>query len=144
MQYRFGTNATITPVISWPAIDDSGAARGDFQFSTALEASWMQLGRRVNYPGFASSGTPFSAFQLGDAIGLAHDFLIRNPSSAYSQLEQHLPMSLVFGGDPAYPIPTSPYAPSATLTAGTTPALRSCSASSTAGFPRQPSPCVRC
>ena len=99
----------MNPTTTWNAFDDNAVTRTDLfnsTFTNSLEASWMQLGRRINYPGYTNATTTFQPYGRTDGLGLIHNFIIRDSSLAPSNLENDLPVSLVNLA------PTSRYDPS--------------------------------
>ena len=94
--YRFGSAnppAGVVGASSVNPIDDTNTARTDFQFNTQAEALWMQLGRRIDNPGYARPGVKCQSMGLSDTLSLANDFVVR-PTSLTSTVESKLQASL--------------------------------------------------
>jgi len=110
---RFSAHPPTGPTAPFIANDDvynnTSLARVDLinkQFSTAMEAYWMQVGRRMTNP--ASTPTGFKTLSASDSAYLARNFILAPTGSSlsnYSTLEQFLPNSLVT------PAPTTAYNP---------------------------------
>ncbi|HSZ58730.1 MAG TPA: hypothetical protein VK797_23880 [Tepidisphaeraceae bacterium] len=92
--------------------------RSDLPIVPYLEASWNGVGRRPKNPGFWGAGSganppgppppvQFSALPLGEALNLAHQFVIADPTARPSVLGQSLPQSL-YQNSPMQPYPASP------------------------------------
>ena len=92
--------------------------RSDLPIVPYLEASWNGVGRRPKNPGFWGAGSganppgpppplQFSALPLGEALSLAHQFVIADPTARPSVLGQSLPQSL-YQNRPMQPYPASP------------------------------------
>ena len=69
--------------------------RDDAPFNSPAEAFWMQLGRRIDNPGFNTTGYRYRALGLGEHAALAYRFVLRNPAMSLSKLETLLPQSLL-------------------------------------------------
>lgn len=77
-EYRFNN---VTPTD--PVADGGGTptVRADFDYQDYYEALWLQLGRRLNNPGWVDTASRFRAPTIGDQIMLAYHFCLVNPSS---------------------------------------------------------------
>ncbi|HXE53400.1 MAG TPA: hypothetical protein VN541_10310, partial [Tepidisphaeraceae bacterium] len=90
-------------VVSNPRTDFNGTA-----FTSALEAEWTQMGRRLKNPGRMGNGpVPFGVLPIGETANLAQNFILRNPNvltpnTSPNLLEQALPNSL-FASSPSVP-----------------------------------------
>lgn len=83
--------------VSLAVVSDAGSARDDLVFATEAEALWMQLGRRLERPGFNELGQRYRAIPLGDAMGLAYPFAVRSRGLVPAVAESLLKPSLVDG-----------------------------------------------
>lgn len=123
--YRFNialTPPSNTPPLTFPVSPyqdyNNSAPRGDFAFDGGgyYDALWMQLGRRLDDPGFSTVPTsPQSAFQslpATEAINLAERFCLRDPSSltypSFLEGQTGIPNSM--GTNPSYAAAAVPYA----------------------------------
>lgn len=94
--YRFkgATTPSATPYVDpTPIGSTSPTARTDFTFTSAQEAAWMQLGRRLGNPGWGGNNRQYQALSLGDSLALAHNFCLVDASATASQIETSLPNS---------------------------------------------------
>ena len=110
---KFGLGGNSPPpslIAPLGALDDTLAQRGDFNYQTALEASWMGAGRKLKDPGYWSingAASQFSPLSINESITLAHNFVIADPTTVSSSiLETWLPQS--FNGRTAPYIPGDP------------------------------------
>jgi len=123
LSYRFGdaTGLSRPPLATsfMPAVDDGTPAlnqpprpRLDLpggNFNTALEAEWMQLGRRLGNPGYRTTGSKYLALAANESTTLARNFILRDPtvpifSASSSILERFLPASV-------FNVPSTAYQP---------------------------------
>jgi hypothetical protein len=94
--FFLGSTTPPTPTQAVAAVDANGNTRTDFaasSFGTAMEAEWMQFGRRIKNPG-STGAALFQAYTRTDLNGLVHTFVVRDPTLGKSLLETDLPNSL--------------------------------------------------
>lgn len=110
--YRFGVTALDSAGTTFVPFNDTpqqAAPRTDFQFSTAQEAVWDMLGRRLGYPcpyPRNANGSQYNSLPLGETAAMAYKFCLA-PSSPSSLLEQFLPFSTAASTTPYLPTQTS-------------------------------------
>jgi hypothetical protein len=115
LAYRFNNTAP-----SPQPIGETGTARTDFSwmgypdptsnFPYYFDQQWMQLGRRLQNPGYVNTTTFFQALPITESMTLARKMVLRDPtalsaSTSPSTLEQRL-FNTAFNF-----APTTPYAP---------------------------------
>lgn len=90
-------------------IDDSGVAHADFTFSPGLGntgstmAQWMQLGRRLDFPGLNFPNRPYQRFPVADTLGMAAGFVVQTPQTGQSITETTLFDALQTGASNSAP-----------------------------------------
>jgi DNA uptake protein ComE-like DNA-binding protein len=99
-----------TPAYPPAVAPKSAQQRSDFSFGTQFEAFWMQLGRRIENPGYITASAPYQALPVSEMQTMGRDFILRSPwvssyASSSSTLEQDLPNSVFTNA------PTMPYQP---------------------------------
>lgn len=92
-------------------VDDNIANRGDYRFTNVTEQMWMQLGRRLNNPGYHfATGTTFkqmAQLDINNAVALASKFILNENGT--SNIEKSLVRSLKTNS------PTKAYTPDQAL-----------------------------
>lgn len=63
------------PVANLEPVDDTPAARSDFDFISGADALHMQLGRRLDNPGYLTTGVKYQALPATDSADMAYRFL---------------------------------------------------------------------
>jgi hypothetical protein len=102
-------------------VDDYGAARTDFNFTTFGDLLSSQIGRRPGNPGNIASGYPAVAYTDTDAAAISYHFLFDNPNDTRSPLERALHTSIKdIAPNSANTVPT-PYPTSTLITSATPP-----------------------
>ncbi|MGN6627979.1 MAG: hypothetical protein ACTHLN_15275, partial [Tepidisphaeraceae bacterium] len=81
------------------AYDDNDTLRADFQFSTAYEMYWLQLGRRMANPGYVTSTSFYRSIDINSTVALASQFVLADPSGSQSKIETLLTDSLTKSGN---------------------------------------------
>jgi hypothetical protein len=101
-RYRVNDTTGNPPYIHNLPVEDPTAAnsstptaRNDAPFNSPAEAFWMQFGRRIDNPGFNTTGYRYRSLGLGEHAALAYRFVLRNPAMSLSMLESLLPRSLL-------------------------------------------------
>jgi hypothetical protein len=91
--FRTGDSAQRTNPVP---IDDSGIQHTDFFFSPgagntgSTQAQWMQLGRRLDFPGYNGFNTRYQRLPVGDTLGMAAGFVVHTPKTGLSVTETTL------------------------------------------------------
>lgn len=91
----------------------ASAERNDAPFNSPAEAFWMQFGRRIDNPGFNTTGYRYRPLGLGEQAAIAYRFVLRNPAVTTSLIERLMPRSL---GMFSAAVRISPYSPTEVLT----------------------------
>lgn len=101
-RYRVNDTTGNPPYIHNVPVEDPSAAnnytptgRNDAPFNSPAEAFWMQFARRIDDPGFNTTGYRYRPLGLGEHAALAYRFVLRNPAMSASALELLLPRSVL-------------------------------------------------
>jgi hypothetical protein len=119
-QYRWGntSQASLAPIYDAIVVTPANpngvvtpVAMG-WTFNSPLEAMWMQLGRRLDNPGFNTTTVRYQTLSMSESAALSHRYCLMNPAASPSLLETYLAASLTTtDANGTVPVRTTPYSP---------------------------------